>query len=69
MRVDIFLSTLGILRMSFSHLKEMISTDKDRRRTKQIILNAIIAIEKGQDLVTLPNLIAVDFYINLGLKK
>lgn len=55
--------------MSFSHLKEMISADKDRRRTKQIILNVIIAIEKGQDLVTLPNLIAVDFYTNLGLKK
>lgn len=55
--------------MSFSHLKEMISVDKDRRRTKQIILNVIIAIEKGQDLVTLPNLIAVDFYTNLGLKK
>ena len=49
--------------------KEMISADKDHRRTKQIILNVIIAIEKGQDLVTLPNLIAVDFYINLGLKK
>ena len=49
--------------------KEMISADKDRHRTKQIILNVIIAIEKGQDLVTLPNLIAVDFYINLGLKK
>ena len=55
--------------MSFSHLKEMISVDKDRRRTKQVILNVIIAIEKGQDLITLPNLVANDFYSSLGLKK